>query len=158
MSDDKALSQVLHPPSALPMLSERFQPRNLTELMSWAKLVVASGIAPRGMNEASVVICVQAAAELGISPGQAVQNVAVINGRPSIYGDLGKAIFDARAGAVSFQERAPDEALAKGEGCCRIVIVHGDTIERRFSKAEPEKARLWGKEGPWTTPPGRMLM
>ena len=158
MSDEKALSLVLAPQSDLPILSERFQPRNLTELMSWAKLVVASGIAPKGMNEASVVICVQAAAELRIGPAQAIQNIAVINGRPSIYGDLGKAIFDRDSAYVSFEERAPDEALTKGEGWCRIVKKSGDTVERRFSVEDAKKAGLLDKPGPWQQYRGRMLM
>jgi len=142
----------------LPILSERFQPRNLTELMSWAKLVTSSGLAPKGMNEAGVVICVQMGAELNISPAQAIQNIAIINGRPSIFGDLGLALFKRDAAYKSFEEDAPDKALEQGHGRCKIVMKNGDVIERRFSIDEAKAANLWGKAGPWTQYPGRMLM
>jgi len=142
----------------LPILSERFQPRNLTELMSWAKLVTSSGLAPKGMNESGVVLCVQMGADLNISPPQAIQNIAVINGRPSIFGDLGLAIFKRDAAFKSFEEDAPDVALKQGYGRCKITMKNGDVVERRFSVEEAKTAKLWGKSGPWTDYPGRMLM
>ncbi len=159
----KALAKTT-PGRDLPMLTERFQPRNLTELMTWAKLVVASGLVPhsektgKGMNQAGVVICVQMGAELDISPAQAIQNMAVINGRPSIYGDLGLAIFFRDAAYKTFEERAPDECLKKGEGWCRIEMKDGRVIERTFSMVDAKTAHLWGKAGPWTNYPGRMFM
>jgi hypothetical protein len=142
----------------LPILSERFQPRNLTELMSWAKLVTASGLAPKDMNEAGVVLCVQMGAELKISPAQAIQNIAIINGRPSIFGDLGLALFRRDAAIKEFEEDAPDVALENGHGRCKITMADDRVIERRFSIEEAKTAKLWGKQGPWTTYPGRMLM
>lgn len=139
-------------------LAERFQPQNLTELMTWAKLVDKSGLAPKGMNEAAIVLCVQMGAELRITPTQALQNIAVINGRPSIFGDLGLALFKRDSGCKSFQEDAPDVALKQGFGRCTIVTKEGKVIERKFSIEEAKTARLWMKEGPWTNYPGRQLM
>ena len=145
------------PEAKLVGLPERFQPRNLTELMAWGKLVVSSGCAPKGMNEAGVVIAVQMGAELGITPTQALQNIAVINGRPSIWGDLGLALFKRDAKYKSFEERPPDKALESKAGWCKIEMKDGSVIERTFSIPDAEKAKLWSKEGPWQTYPGRML-
>jgi hypothetical protein len=144
--------------SNLPILSERFQPKSLTELLSWAKLVTASGMAPKGMNEPGIVLAVQMGAELGITPAQAIQNIAVINGRPSIFGDLGLALFRRDAKYKTFEEDAPDVALKQGFGRCKIVMQDGTEIERRFSIEEAKAAKLWGKTGPWSDYPGRMLM
>lgn len=163
MSDTKELGPALVD-QKLPGLPDRFQPRNLTELMSWSKLVVNSGLAPKSMNESAVVIAVQMGAELGITPTQALQNIAVINGRPSIWGDLGLALFKRDARYESIEERAPDEALTKGAGWCRIRMKNGAIIERTFSIEDAKRAGLWerrGKDGqptPWVNYPGRMLM
>ncbi len=152
------------PQSDLPMLTERFQPRNLTELMSWSKMVVASGLVPhsdktgKGMNQAGVVLCVQMGAELSISPAQAIQNIAIINGRPSVYGDLGLAIFRRDAKYKTFVERSPKEALEAEEGWCKIEMKDGSVVERTFSVEDAEVAGLLSKPGPWQNYRGRMLM
>lgn len=139
-------------------LPDRFQPRNLTELMTWAKLVTASQLAPKGMNDAAVVLCVQMGAELNITPTQALQNIAVINGRPSLFGDLGLAIFKRDSKCKMIEEDAPALALKQGFGRCKITMQNGQVIERTFSVDEAKGANLWGKDGPWKTYPGRMLM
>jgi hypothetical protein len=163
MSDNPgAPSQELSlPDSGILGLPERFQPRNMTELMAWSKMVVGSGLAPKGMNEAGVVLAVQMGAELSITPTQALQNIAVINGRPSIWGDLGLALFRRDSRYESFEERAPDECKKQGEGYCRIVMRDGREIVRRFSREDAKAAKLHersGPTGPWNTYEGRMLM
>lgn len=139
-------------------LADRFAPKSFTELMSMARIAVESGIIPKNMTESQVVICVQLGSELGIPPMQAIQCIAVINGRPSLFGDIGLALFKARAPYESFEEDAPDVALENQTGRCRIIMKNGDEIIRRFSVQEAQKANLWGKQGPWTNYPGRMLM
>ena len=143
----------------LASLQERFQPKSLTELMTWSDMVVNSGLALKGQNRAAVVLCVQMGAEVGVSPAQAIQNICVINGKPSIYGDLGLALFkrDSKIYAT-FEERAPDKAYAQGEGWCKIVLKDGTVVERTFSVDEARRAGLWTKQGPWQQYPGDMLM
>ncbi len=148
------------PEEKLVGLPDRFQPRNLTELMTWSKLIHSSALAPKGMNEAGIVLAVQMGSELRISPTQALQNIAVINGRPSIWGDLGLALFKRDASFATIEERAPDQAKAKGEGHCVITMKNGAVIERRFTREDAKTAGLYqrsGATGPWTTYEGRML-
>jgi hypothetical protein len=148
------------PDEKLVGLPDRFQPRNLTELMTWSKLIHSSALAPKGMNEAAIVLAVQMGSELRISPTQALQNIAVINGRPSIWGDLGLALFKRDASFATIEERAPDQAKAKGEGVCKITMKDGAVIERRFTREDAKTAGLYqrsGATGPWTTYEGRML-
>ncbi len=139
-------------------LSQKFAPQSFRELLTQAKIIVQSGMAPKGMTEAAVVVAVQMGAELDIPPMQSIQTIAVINGRPSLYGDVGLALFKSRSPYKSFEEDAPDIALSEGNGRCKIVMQDGSVIERRFSIDEAKAAGLWKKAGPWTSYPGRMLM
>ena len=54
-----------------------------------AKLMASSDLVPKDFREkpANVLLAVQLGHEVGLTPMQAVQNIAVINGRPVIWGD-----------------------------------------------------------------------
>ncbi|HUW30460.1 MAG TPA: hypothetical protein VM223_02490, partial [Planctomycetota bacterium] len=61
---------------------------DLDDLWRFASMVVQSKIAPKGMDTPqAVMIAVSMGAELGMKPMASIQNIAVINGRPSIWGD-----------------------------------------------------------------------
>lgn len=122
-------------------------------------MVASSGLAPKGMETPqAILIAVQMGAELGMPPMASLQNVAVINGRPSVWGDamLGvcrsSGMFDERE-FEEFLEGTADDAVA----VCRVRRVGGKVIERRFSLREAKVAGLAGKAGPWKTYPNRML-
>jgi hypothetical protein len=93
--------------------------------------------------------------EIGLAPMQALSNIAVINGRASIWGDALPALLQ-RAGHTI-------DCVLEGEGDTMVAIAtvtRGDTgkqIVRSFSVAEAKKAGLWGKAGPWQSYPSRML-
>src|SRR5262245_2715549 len=72
-------------------------PKTLEDAMALAKLMADSDLVPTAYKgkAGNVLIAVQMGAELGVSPMQAIQNIAVINGKPGIYGDLGKALLQA---------------------------------------------------------------
>jgi hypothetical protein len=74
---------------------------SLDEAYRFANAVVASGFAPRGMEKPeSVLIAIQLGMELGMTPMSALQNTAVINGRPAIYGDAALALVRASSSAA----------------------------------------------------------
>lgn len=133
-------------------------PKGIEEAERYSKYIIRSKWAPKDWTEADVFIAVQHGLELGIHPLQAIQGMAVINGRPSIYGDLLLAVV-LRSGLVEeWFERPAKEALAKGEGYFRIKRKDNPhPIEVYFTQADATKAGLWGKTGPWTSYPGRML-
>ncbi|NBQ51856.1 MAG: hypothetical protein EBV86_18190, partial [Marivivens sp.] len=87
------------------------------------------------------------------------QNIAVINGKPSIYGDAALALVKnhpACAGVSEWIEGKGDEQTAH----CKVKRRYGDEIEettRSFSVADAKRARLWNKQGPWSQYPDRML-
>ncbi len=89
---------------------------------------------------------------------QALQNIAVINGRPAVWGDALPGICKASAvfeDLIETWEHADNPDLLTA--VC-IAKRHGATpVTARFSVADAKRAGLWTKPGPWQTYPRRML-
>lgn len=133
--------------------------QTIADAMAFGEMLARSEFSPkdfRGKPE-SCVLAIQHGAEIGLSPMQAIQSIAVINGKPSIYGDSMKAIC--LASAVC--EWITEEVEGDGEsmvGVCKAQRRGNPTATiSRFSVADAKKAGLWGKSGPWTAFPKRML-
>src|SRR5580658_7958205 len=63
-------------------------PQTLEEAYRLADAMSQSGLTPNGIKTPqAVMVAIMAGAELGLPPFQACQSFAVINGRPSIWGD-----------------------------------------------------------------------
>ena len=130
------------------------------DMWRFAVAVSKSGMAPKGMETAEACfVALQMGAELGLTPMASLQNIAVINGRPSVWGDgmlavcRSQGIFD-EAAFVETLTGAGDELTA----CCTVRrLPRGNAVTREFSVAKAKKAGLWGKSGPWTQYPERML-
>jgi hypothetical protein len=124
-------------------------------------MVAKTDFAPKdfkGKPEACM-LAGQHGAELGLGPMQSLQCIAVINGRPSIWGDAALALVQSSAVCEyvveELEEGKEGETLvavctAKRRGYPKPTVV-------RFSVADAKKAGLWGKSGPWTQYPKRML-
>ena len=145
------------------MSGERFSlvPRTMPEAIEYAKVIATSKFCPKDYfgREGDVLVAVQYGLELGIMPLQALQGIAVINGRPTIWGDLAKAVVLGSGLVDDWDETDPAEAQKKGLATCTAKRKGQATpISRTFSIEDAKKARLWGKAGPWTDYPGRMLV
>ena len=135
-----------------------FGPTNLTEAIAFSKLIADSDLAPRDFKgkPANVLIAIQMGAEVGLAPMQALQNIAVINGRPCLWGDAALAVVQVHPGYEWHKESL------EGSGDDRTAIFQvkrrGQEVhETRFGVTQAKLAHLWGKEGPWKTYPDRML-
>lgn len=122
--------------------------------MEFAKLVANSDLVPKDYKgkPGNVLIAVQMGAELGLSPMQAVQNIAVINGRPSLWGDALLAVVQSHPECQDVIETS-----TATEASCRILRRGHEPTVRKFSIDDAKLAGLWGKQGPWTNYPKRML-
>src|SRR6185312_14669440 len=95
--------------------------------------------------------------ELGLTPMAALQRIAVVNGRPTIWGDGAMALVRG-SGACEYVK----ETIA-GEGDKRTALCEAKRrgepvpITRSFSVSDAKKAGLWAKQGPWQQFPDRML-
>lgn len=134
-------------------------PSTLGEAMEMAKLIADSDFAPKDYKgkPANVMIAVQMGADVGLKPMQSLQNIAVINGRPSIWGDAALALVQSAAILERFHETIDGDGDKRTATC--IIKRHGlpDEIKRTFSVADAKKAGLWTKPGPWQNYPDRML-
>jgi hypothetical protein len=130
-------------------------PQSLEEAFRVANAIAASSLAPRGLDRPEqILVAIMAGAELGLAPFQSLQSFAVVNGRPTLWGDGLMAV--ARSGGVRVKEwmEGADEAAVAH---CEVTRPDGEVIPRTFSVADAKKAGLWGKQGPWQQYPQRML-
>ena len=129
-------------------------PQTLDEAMRFADLMAKSSIVPKDYqgNPGNILVAVQWGAEIGLAPLQSMQSIAVINGRPSIWGDAMLALVRA-SGLMEYIKEDPTD-----EGCKCTLKRRGEAeVTRSFSVEDAKKAGLWGKQGPWQTAPRRMM-
>ncbi len=129
-------------------------PRNLDEAFKLAEMLAESEMVPKDYRgkAANVLVAVQWGAEVGLKPLQALQNIAVINGRPSLWGDALPALV--RASPLC--EYIVETADAAGTAICKVKRKGEPEQTRTFSDADAKLAGLAGKAGPWATSPKRM--
>jgi hypothetical protein len=129
------------------------QLRSFDEMARFCKAVVNSGLAPKGFNSPeAVMVAVQHGLELGLAPMQALQSIAIINGKPCIYGDAALALVAAHPAFLDIEEAMEGDAAK-----CTVRRKDRSAVVRSFSEADAKKAGLWGKSGPWQQYPARML-
>lgn len=139
-------------------LKTSLEPTTLQEAMKFSDILASSSMVPRDFQgkPGNVLVAIQWGREVGLGPLQALQNIAVINGRPSIWGDAALALVRGHPDCLSVQEGVEGEGEAR-QGWCEVAR-RGEAPQRRtFSVADAKRAGLWGKSGPWTQYPDRML-
>lgn len=132
---------------------------SLADMREFAEVVIKSQLAPPSFKTPeAVLIAIQMGAEVGLAPMNALQNIAVINGRPTIYGDAALGLVRASGLLEAFDERiergSTDDDTA---AFCKVQRKGFAPSETKFSVAMAKKAKLWGKTGPWELYPQRML-
>lgn len=100
---------------------------------------------------ANCLIAMQWGAELGLKPLQSLQNLAVINGRPALWGDAVIALVLASPLCEYVTEEDDGETAV-----CRVKRKGAPEQVRTFSTEDAKRAGLLGKQGPWTQYPKRM--
>lgn len=132
--------------------------QTLDEMKVMAECILSSGFAPKDMTTASkIVVAMQHGFEVGLPMLQAVQSIAVINGRPTMWGDALGGLVQA-SGKMAWKTQA-----MTGEGDAMTATFtsfrHGDPepVISTFSVADAKTAKLWGKDI-WAKYPKRMLM
>lgn len=128
----------------------------IKDAVEYAKVIASSDYCPAAMKGKpnDVVLALQMGRELGLPPVLSLWGIAVIKGRPTLYGDalLGVCL------------RSPDFEYIKEEYDPHL-IAYTCSVKRRgrpevtytYSKEDAKTAGLWGKPGPWTTNWKRML-
>jgi hypothetical protein len=129
-------------------------PQTFDQALTFANYLAESDLVPKDFRgkAGNCLIAVQWGAELGLKPMQALQNLAIINGRPSLWGDAVAALVRASPLCEYIME-SDDGSTAT----CRVKR-RGEPSEqvRSFSMDDAKAAGLIGKQGPWSQYPKRM--
>lgn len=133
--------------------------QTMDDAMKFGKMLADSDFAPKDFKgkAASCVLAVQHGAEIGFGPMQSIQCIAVINGRPSIWGDAALALVMASPVCEYVRETVEGEGDAMVATCTAKRRGYPEATVSRFSVADAKKAGLWGKSGPWSAYSRRML-
>lgn len=133
-------------------------PTDMDSAYRLAKAVCLAGMAPKGMETPEkCMIAIMRGLEVGLTPFMALDKIAIVNGRPVIWGDGAIGLVRGSGLCEFVKERI------EGDGDNRIAVCEAkrrgepESIRRTFSVADAKKAGLWGKSGPWQQYPERML-
>jgi len=134
------------------------QINSFNELMRFAEIAAGSGMVPKDYagRPGAILIAVQMGSELGLSPMQAIQNIAVVNGRPSVWGDALLGLVKASPVCDDVVETLEGEG-DKMTAICVAKRKGKSPVEARFSVQDAKDAGLWSKPGPWKQYSKRML-
>jgi hypothetical protein len=133
--------------------------QSFDDAFRFAKMVSQSDFAPKDFKgkAESCLLAIQHGSEVGLSPMQSLQSIAVINGRPTIWGDAALALVQSSPQCLYVREYTEGE----GDNLTAVCEVqrrgYPQPTVAKFSVADAKKASLWGKTGPWSQYPSRML-
>lgn len=133
-----------------------WNPSTLDQAMKLAEMVANSDLVPKDFRgkPGNVLIAMQMGRELGMPPLMALQNIAVINGRPAIWGDLQLAVVIKHPEYEGHKEDFDETTMT---AVCTVKRRGKAAATRRFSMQDAEQAGLTKKDGPWRQYPKRML-
>lgn len=156
-------------------------PRTMDEAYRYAVAVCQAGLAPNSYQKdpkdwnsppdpSKVMLGIAAAMEAGLPPMFGLRNIAIIQGRPTIWGDAGVALVQ-RAGLISDQTVSEiGTSHPKGANLAEWPDDFGIAVSLwrkgqahpyigRFTVGDAKRAKLWmnPKKTPWIEHPIRML-
>jgi len=164
-------------------------PRSIEEAFRLAQVFITAGIVPDSYNygknppegcgqydpdPAKVVIGILKSLEVGLPPITGISTIAVINNRPSIWGDGAQALIQQSGLLSSYEERwfgdsfdtedskaLPLSSWPKTYGCEAKMWRVGQDMPfiGRFTVGDADRANLWNnvRKKPWMESPKRML-
>lgn len=132
-------------------------PQDIEQAYRIASAFAGSGMVPAsfGNKPEACFVAIMAGAEVGLPPFQAIQSFAIINGRPSMWGDALVAVI--RNQGFKMKEWYVGEGDDMVAHCEITRPDNGEVTPGEFSVSDAKTAGLWKKAGPWQTNPKRML-
>lgn len=136
-------------------------PTDVDQALRISEMFAKSDLVPDNYKNkpANIFLAVSAGASLGLAPFQAMQNIAVINGKPSIFGDALLAMVRNDKRCLSVKESIVGEGMNRTATCIVSRLApNGETevINSSFCLGDAQKAGLLNR-GPWKSYPDRML-
>jgi hypothetical protein len=137
-----------------------YEPTTFGELETFCKRITQTSMVPQAYrgkpDEAAATIMF--GKEIGLPPMTSLQFVANINGRPGVYGDALPGIA-MNKGLIKHMREWFEGTPYEDDytAWCEVFRPDGSKAVQSFSVADAKLAKLWGKVGPWTQYPRRML-
>ncbi len=157
---------------------DTFAPRSLAEAFQFADMVLVSGMAPKSYLDiyskaieggatkedagikarSAIVVALQLGLEVGFQPMQALQNIASINGTPSVWGDGALALVRS-SGLLEYIKEDNFDTIKANQAATCVVKRKGDPEEKTitFTYDDAKKAGIFDR-GVWKNYPYRMCM
>lgn len=129
-------------------------PQTYEQAWQFSEMLANSEMVPKNFKgkPADILIAMQMGSEIGLQPMQSLQNIAVVNGRPTIWGDAVIAICQSSGMLEDITEEVTDDYAT-----VTVKRAGQEPHSVTFSMADAKKAGLAGKAGPWTQYPKRMM-
>jgi hypothetical protein len=132
-----------------------FEPRDIGEAFEMARLLVASGFMPRGVQRPEAAFAIIAAGrELGLTAMQSLRSIHIIEGKPTLSADLIAALCKSRSDVCQYfrlvestDKVARYETHRRGEPAPTAMA---------FSWEDAQRAGVTGKDN-WKKYPAAML-
>ena len=128
-------------------------PQTFEQALTFSNYLADSDMVPKDFKgkPGNCLVAIQWGMEIGLKPLQAMQNIAVINGRPSLWGDA----------VIALVRSSPlcEYIIEEDDGhtaTCKVKRRGEPEQSRSFSMDDAKAAGLLGKQGPWTQYPKRM--
>jgi hypothetical protein len=132
-------------------------PNTFEQTWRVARLIHRAEMAPQDLNTIEkIMVVLMHGLEVGVSPMQAVQGIALINKRPTIWGDLPLALIFKSGLMEAFKETK----VQKDNTTIAICVVKRKGFEQQqgeFSLKQAAEAGLLNKSSTWKLYPDRML-
>ncbi len=123
--------------------------------MRFAEIMAKSTLVPRDYIDkpGNILVAIQKGFEIGLSPMNALESIAVINGRCTLWGDGMLALVQA---SPAYEWHTEDEST--DQVGVHVIKRKGHKEHRsEFTLQDAQKAGLLGKPGPWQQYTKRML-
>lgn len=147
--------------ASAPGWSAALTPQNTDEAWKIATAIAKSSLVPKQYQgqPGDIIIAASMGARLGLDPFSAMQGIAVVNGRPTLWGDAMLAVCQSRPDwrGQTVKWTGEGEKLGCTVTVRRQVGPAVDEYAGQFNVDDAKKAGLWTKQGPWSQYPRRML-
>jgi len=131
-------------------------PSTMKEALDMASMMQGSALVPEKIrnNPAEIFMTIQLGLSVGLNPIQSLQNIAVINNKPTLWGDAMAAVCKAHPKWDGMLETFDEETMT---ATCEVRRKGDSNSVWTFSREDAKSAGLWNRKGPWTQYTKRML-